>query len=255
MPAGRPQIVDPGSLYAFAHLFYSDFRSLVEGSWRWRPDEEKYAQLKAEIEKADLELSPDQKRSIEEGLQREVREGGLDVNDIANRRSYLEQYLIEMTRDLQLRDAAEDARKRLKIRGEPDVFEALLKAESPEQVREICEDAFVMRSVEVAPGQFREVRVPNWPIDGGSTLPMYMAQYASEFLAAKADPRFPHSSRSSSRLKQIWFLSRALAGALHGIKTRTAINLVGSRRPEQVFYGSRLTKPTRRHKKARRRRS
>jgi hypothetical protein len=249
MPAGRPQVVDPGSLYAFAHLFYWEFRGLVEGGWRWRPDEERYAGLKAEIEKEDPKLGPDQKRSIENVVQQEVREGRLNVNDIAKRRSDLEQDLLRMTRDLQLRDAAEDARKRLKIPGEPEVFDALLEAETPEQVRKICQDAFVMRSIEVAPGQYREVKVANWPISGGSALPAYLTQHAREFLAAKADPRFPGSSRSSSRLKQIWFLSRALAGAIYGIKTRTAINLIGSWRPEQVSNEARLTKPTRQQRK------
>jgi hypothetical protein len=255
MPAGRRQIADPGSLYSFAHLFYWDLKRLVEGGQRWRFDEARHAQLKAEIEEADLDLSPEQKRSVEEVMQQEIREGRLKVTDIAKRRTDLEQGLLEATREFLLQDAAEQARRTLKIPGEPEVFDALLKAETPEQVREICEDAFVMRSIEVAPGQYREVEVRNWPISGGSTLPMYLAQYASEFLAARADRRFPRSSRSSSRLKQIWFLSRALAGALHGIKTRTAINLVGSKRPEQVFYESRLAKPTRRHKKARKRRS
>ena len=216
------------------------------------PDEKRYAQLRAEIEKANLELTPEQKKSIEEGLQQDVGEGRLKVNDVAMRRIALEKDLLEMTRELLFRDAAEDSRRRLKIPGEPEIFEALLKAETPEQIREICDDAFVMRPSVVAPG--REVRVANWPISGGSTLPMYLTQHAREFLAAKSDPRFPRSSRSSSRLKQIWFLSRALAGALHGVKARTAINLVGSRRPEQVSYESRLTKPTRRHKKERKRR-
>jgi hypothetical protein len=253
MPAGRPQIVDPGTLYTFAHLFYWDFKRLVEGGQRWRLDEAKYAELKAGIEKGNLELTPEQKRSIEEGIRQEIQDGHLKVTDVGKRRSDMEQDLLEITRHLMHRDAAEEARRTLKIPGEPEVFEALLKAETPGQIREICDDAFVTRSIEVSPGQYREVRVANWPISGGSTLPRYLAEYAPEFLAAMADPRFPRSSRASSRLKQIWFLSRALAGALYGIKTRTAINLVGSKRPEQVFYESRLAKPTRRRNKTRKR--
>src|SRR5512143_1021435 len=35
MPAGRPQKVDPGSLYTFAHQFYWDLRSVQEGLFKF----------------------------------------------------------------------------------------------------------------------------------------------------------------------------------------------------------------------------
>lgn len=72
-----------------------------------------------------------------------------------------------------------------------------------------------------------------------------MSQFAEEFVEAKRDPRYPRSNRPSNQLKQLWFLSRALAGAVYGVKTRTAINLVGSMRPERVFHESRDGKPAR----------
>ena len=87
--------------------------------------------------------------------------------------------------------------------------------------------------------------MPNWPIAAGSVLPMYLSQHAAEFIAAKHDKRFPLSDRPTSQLKQLWFLSRALAAALYGVKLRTAINLVGSKRPEEVFEESRAAKPLR----------
>src|SRR5215467_9136293 len=115
MPAGRPQIVDPGTLYTFAHVFYWDFRGLVYGGERWRLDKAKYGQLQAQIAVADIELTPEQKRSIEEGLEREIQNGHLESADIDKRRLDIEQGLKEATRDLLLRDAAEEARKTLKI--------------------------------------------------------------------------------------------------------------------------------------------
>jgi hypothetical protein len=68
------------------------------------------------------------------------------------------------------------------------------------------------------------------------------------------DPRFPRCDvklRPTNRLKQFWFLSRALAGAAFGYRTRTSINLVGSLRPEQTFEESHAAKPVRRQRKLR----
>jgi hypothetical protein len=98
----------------------------------------------------------------------------------------------------------------------------------------------------------RDVEIPAWPIPVGSTFPGYLAQYAEQYVAALHDPRFPQcnvASRPSTKLKQFWFLSRALAGALFGITTRTAINLVGSLRPEQLFEESRDAKLRRKQRR------
>jgi len=88
-----------------------------------------------------------------------------------------------------------------------------------------------------------------WVADSGWEHPPHLpVQYAEQYVAALNDPRFPTcdtSKRSSTRLKQLWFLSRALAGAVFGVKPRTAINLVGSMRPEQVFQEARAGKPAR----------
>ena len=147
----------------------------------------------------------------------------------------------------------EEATRQLKVRGEPEVITQLLTAETPDQVREICKDAFAQVTCEIAPGVFKELTLPNWPIPAGSPLPRYLSEYASEFIAGRKDPRFPQSTdRPTSALKQLWFLSRALAGALYGVRTRTAINLVGSMRPEQIFEESRDGKPTRKRMRVRR---
>jgi len=137
-----------------------------------------------------------------------------------------------------------------KIPGEPEVLEDLLSAGTPERIREICEDAHIVTTIETAPGVFREVQMPNWPLPYGSLLPVYLSEHADAFIAAKSDSRYPKSERTSSRLKQLWFLSRALAGASFNISTRTAINLVGSTRPEEVFEGSRAARPRRKRRKS-----
>jgi hypothetical protein len=142
----------------------------------------------------------------------------------------------------------EEATRQLRIPGEPDVFDALLSAQTTEQVKEICRDALTEVTREIH-GVERKLTVPNWPISSGSVLPMYLSQYAAEFLAAKTHPKYPRSAtRPTTRLKQIWFLSRVLAGALYGVRARTAVNLVGSKRPEQVFNESRSSKSTRKHR-------
>lgn len=52
---------------------------------------------------------------------------------------------------------------------------------------------------------------------------------AGKFIAAKTDSRFPGSSRASSYDKRIWFIARVLAGAIHGLTIRTAIDRIPAR--------------------------
>jgi len=253
MPAGRPKKVDPGTLYAFAHDFYWQFRQIREGYFRWKFDEEEYKGLAAEIESQRIQLSDDQNLAIARAVIKEVQDGRLPEAEKEARLRELAAGNRLVTREWFHREAADEARKQVKVPGRPDVMKALLQARTPEEVRTICEDAFVSRTIRIG-GITKEVRMPNWPIPVGSPLPRYLSEYASEFLAAKSDLRFPKSTaRPSSRLKQLWFLSRALAGALYGVRTRTAINLVGSMRPEQLFEESRDGKPARKRMRARRR--
>jgi hypothetical protein len=142
------------------------------------------------------------------------------------------------------------------VPGEANVIADLLSAKMPEEIRRICKDAFTTAEREVKPGEIREVAIANWPISVSSVLPSYLCQYAAQFIAARKDRRFPKSTtRPSSRLKQIWFLSRALAGALFGVTTRTAINLVGSKMPDKIFEESRAAKPRRAKQKKKGRRA
>ena len=247
MPAGRPRRVTPQNLYAFAHQFYSDLRRLAEGSYRWRFNQEKYKRLLAEIERT--QLSDEKESSVKHHVEKEIRAGRLKEEEKQRRLRDDEDGLLRATHEWHRIEAADEATEPVKIPGEPDVLRALLRARTPKQVRRICKDAFVTREVEVEPGRTESILVPNWPLSAGSVLPSHLSRCAEVFVAALRDRRFPRSDRPSNQLKQLWFLARALAGALFGIKARTAINLVGSRRPEQMFEESRAGKPVRRKRR------
>jgi len=250
---GRPNKVNAGTLYVFAHQFYWDFRRIDEGTVRWWFDRKKFQQLTDGLDDGSLIDNEDRAR-YRQRVDEEIRTGGLDPFQREQRLRDIEDAEKFGRHDWYSRAAAEEARREIKIPGEPDVIKVLLNPNStPEQVREVCKDAVMTRIFEVESG-VREAEVAAWPISFGSMFPTYLSQYAEEYVAALRDPRFPRcdiSMRPSSRLKQLWFLSRALAGALFGVKTRTAINLVGSMRPEQMFYESRSGKPARKQRKSR----
>jgi hypothetical protein len=252
--AGRPKMTDAGTIYALAHQFYWDFRRIVEGHFRWEYDAEEHGQLVGKIESQKVQLEYHQEVALAKAVVREIRDGRLQENQMQSRLREMKTGNLEVHRDWLHREAAEMCRKQVKVPGKPEVIEALLRAETPEAVRAVCADAFVLRSVEIAPGVTKELTVPNWPISVGSVLPEYLAGYALQFIAAKSDSRFPKStSRPSSRLKQLWFLSRALAGALYSVSVRTSINLVGAMKPDEIFEGSRSAKSSRRPAKGRNR--
>jgi hypothetical protein len=246
MTAGRPQKADAGTLYSFAHQFYWDFRTLAEGRSRKGFDRELFEKLSAEIRNKELYLTEEQKARIAALAEEEIASGRLQESQKAGWLRNAEDSQLAVLRYHYERLAADKATRQLRVPGEPDVIADLLSADKPEEIKSICDDAYITRSVEVQPNVFRDLKICNWPISIGSMLPSYLSQYAFEFIAARKDPRFPKSnSRPTSRLKQLWFLSRALAGALFGVTTRTAINLVGSMRPEKIFEESRAAKPAR----------
>src|SRR5207247_9274610 len=113
--------------------------------------------------------------------------------------------------------AGEESTKQLKVPGEPEIITQLLGAETPDQVHEICKDAYTQVNCEIARGVFKELRLPNWPIPVGSPLPSDLSQYASEFIAARKDPRFPQSTKRPTRgWNQPWSVSRGPTGARCG---------------------------------------
>ncbi len=252
MRVGRPQEADPGSLYALAGQFYWDFRRLSEGTARWLTDTEKYRELEKQALGVQIDLTEDQKARAREVTEEEIVKGLLREEDRENRIRAIEEIQRFATRDTLLRDAAEQSRKRLKVPGEQEVIELLLNRKiTREQIHDLCKHAVMTRKNVIDGFGPREIEVSAWPIPAGSSFPGYLSQYAEQYVAALNDPRFPRcdvSIRPSTRLKQFWFLSRALAGAVFGVATRTAINLVGSMRPEQMFHELRNGKPARKQK-------
>ena len=243
MPAGRPEQADPGTLYTWAHLFYWDFRRLSEGRSRWRFDPKKYQDLTKGVDDMQF-ISDEDSLRHEKIVDEEIRTGQLEPSQRGARIHYIADSENTVRREFFRREALAEAGTEIKVPGEQDVIRALLDPHTtPTQVRELCKESLM--KVEY---KGREIEVPAWPIPVGSSLPTYLDQYAGQYVAALNDPRFPRASifqRPSTRLKQFWFLSRALAGALYGVSTRTAINLVGSLRPEETAERSRFGKPER----------
>src|SRR5712692_7970980 len=79
MPAGRPQKADAGSVYAFAHQFYWDFRRLADGTHRWRFDEKKFLQLTTGLE--NIPRFDDEDRTRHQRIaDEEIRTGRLEAS-------------------------------------------------------------------------------------------------------------------------------------------------------------------------------
>lgn len=243
MRVGRPQIANPGELYTIAHLFYWDFRRLSEGSSRWHYNRKKYEELTKNIDELQFITDEDRVRH-RQIVDEEIRTGRLEPSERESRIRHIEDGEKTVRRESFRREAMDEARDVIKIPGEKDVIQVLLDlTTTPERIRELCSESLMKLNY-----QGQEIEVEAWPLPPGSTLPSYLTEYADQYVVALHDPRFPRSSifkRPTTRLKQFWFLSRALAGALHGVSTRTAINLVGSLRPEETAELTRYAKPER----------
>lgn len=237
-------------MYAFAHQFYWDFRRLSEGGIRRKFDKSKYDALTAHLDEIPVIDEEDRARH-RQIVTTEIAVGRLDPCLREERLRDIEDSERLVRQESYRQEAVAEATKQIKIRAETDVVNALLDPHiTADQIRELCKDAFMMRRITIG-NETRDVEVLAWPLPPGSTFPMYLSEYAEQYVMALNDPRFPHcdvSVRRSTRLKQFWFLSRALAGALFGISVRTAINLVGSQRPEQMFTAARYAKPRRKAK-------
>jgi hypothetical protein len=230
-----------------AHMFYWELRAIDEGTRRWRFIPEKYEELTEGLDELPLVDDEDRVRHAQI-VDEEIRTGRLESSRREERLRDIEDSELTVRREHYRREAADEARMELKVPGERDVVDALLDPGiTAGEVRALCEDALMTRTFKLGT-EIREIEIPAWPIPAGSSLPGYLSQHAEQHVAALNDPRFPRcdvTARPSTRLKQLWFVSRALAGALWGVKVRTAINLVGSLRPEEVFEDSRNAKPER----------
>src|SRR6266436_2167710 len=189
MGAGRPQKADPGTLYAFAHQFYWDFRRLLEGGVRWRVDKKAAEQLTSELER-DVQLNEEQKARAEQVAEEEVRSGLIKEAEKEARRRDIEDSQLTVTRDWLQRLAIEKSTRELRIPGEPEVIESLLDPNTtPEQIRVLCKGAFMKRTVRLG-SETREVDFPAWPIPPGSAFPTYLSEFAEDYVLALHDPRF-----------------------------------------------------------------
>ncbi len=250
MTAGRPRHAQPGTLYVLAQELYWDLRRLAEGKTRLWFDKRQYERLKAEPIDEPIQFSPQEEARLRGIVEKEVQNGRTKSWQKADRLVALKR-----SESVGIRNylAIDEAMKRIKVPGQLDVFAVLMAPDTTaDQIRKICKGAFMNRTL-VLGAETKEVEMPAWPIVLGSLLPGYLSQHAEAFVAAKRDPRFPCcdvSRRPTNRWKQLWFLARALAGAVCGVRTRTAINLVGSTRPEELFDYSRHAKAKRKpHKR------
>lgn len=241
-----PQAALPGEVFFFAQMFYRDLRLLDTGYPQWRLDSKRLQAIGSAIQ-----LTDEDRARVERDVDQKIADGQIKPGQRADRIETDEESELSLKREGAIYLRGAEARREFKVPGEPDILATLLRAKTIRRVQQICVDAFTERRTQIQPGVFKSVRVLNWPISPGSTLPMYLSKYAEQFLAAKNDPRYPRTDRPSSKLKQIWFLSRALAGAVFNLSPRTTVNLVGSRRPEEIFQDSRAAKLVRKPIKSR----
>lgn len=243
MPAGRPRKVTIGTLYGLARDFYWELKSVEEGLWQASVHHEKRKRLLTQVEET-AELDTEEVIELRQRVAHYTQNAAFPPNE--NFLRYM-QGEIEAHRQLdESNTAIELTQKWKEIPGRPGIIDELLNANTSEQIQKICVGGYKTEEKPDVFGNVIEVLVPVWPISGESILPSKLSQHAPEFIEAKNDPRFPKSGRPTSRLKQLWFLSRALAGAVHGIRTRTAINLIGSVRPDESDKLSKIAQRPRR---------
>ena len=249
MAAGRPKRVDRRRLYTSAETLYWEFRTFIDGNVRWESDPEQYEQLIRQVGRGPIPVDDNNRRSFRLTVEDEIRSGRLAEQLRQQRLRELELDYRVRTRAWMKENLRGLADKDINIPGQPEVLKALFHAGTAAEVRKICADAYIQRRIEVQPGVFGSVRTPKWPINEMSPLPSHLERYAEQFIEAKRGPRYPRSRRPSTLLKQLWFLSRTLAGAAYGESPRTSINLVGSKRPEQIFEESSAATPKRKKRR------
>ena len=191
MRRGRKRKADPGMLHGLAQQLYADFVSLSEGRWKWFLEKEKHQQLNQQIESAELQLTEGQKARAVEVADEEVRRGKIQESDRTNRIREIEEKQLPVTRDHLFLAAPLEIGRAVRVRGQPELIEVLLNRGIPsEQIRELCKDAFMRRTVTLG-SEIREVEVPAWPISMGSMLPACLTKFSDHYVGALNDPRFP----------------------------------------------------------------
>ena len=263
MTAGRRRIADRRALSGLAHHFYWELKTLNEGIAQYVVDRKQRARFLREAETAAQFGTPPgigrnrtgSRQSYDStlGSATPMREGR--IAPLVAKRKKRPEVPSSVHRKLASTTARRGSERLIRRPGNPEIIKDLLRATTQTEIREICSDAFTPVREQSFTGELVEVSKPNWPISGASMLPNALTQFASQFIAAKRDQRFPKSDRPTSRLRQLWFLSRVLAGATYGIQTRTAINLLGGIRPDECVDLAQLSKRSRRTSKARKKKN
>lgn len=217
-------------LNLLARLYYVDLHGLAYGRFLRRIDRHHVEQRVRAANVTKLNFGV--RAKIEEEVDQSIADGIVAESD---RERIIEdhKYIALFHKEREISETAgEEAEIWIKEPGRPEVLRALLNASTVAEIRKLCEGAYKMTRGEVRAGVYKDLKVEAWPIEFGSVFPEYLSKYAEQFIAARHEPRFPRSDRPSSGKKRLWFLACALAGAVLGIETRTAVNLlVGVKRP------------------------
>ena len=219
-----PQPAPQKDLRRFTNAVYSCFLELAKT--RRRFDRNRYEDMKERARKSYPPLTEEEQSDLEQGI--------ADIKDsrwteaekdrrIRNRvdGAQADALIREFERAQEFSMRRVDEQKRWFVEG-------LLVTQTPDRVRETCKNAFPP-TMTLPVNLKEEVEVAGYL--GGDDLARILETYAEQFIAAKHEKKYPRSAtRASSRRKQLWFLSCALAGAVYGIKTRTAFDRLQSRR-------------------------
>ena len=225
-----PKPIDPRQLRLFAELYFWDFKALAYGKSQNKFDSALYEEEVRPLTK--LRLNFGERSDIMEKARREFFNGNIHMLDEKTLARDLGVVHLSQ-KDSKMREAAaRKASSKIRRSAASRVLASLLKASTAEEVRKICRRAFREVETEIEPGIYAKASVARWPIEDHSMFPFYLSKHAEQFLLAKLDTRFPRSTRPTSNEKKIWFLSCALAGAVQGIATRTAVNILRSSRPD-----------------------
>lgn len=238
------QPVAKHELFAVAQTLYRDFRRLVYG-WPHSPHGKTTGSAGELDDSALAVLSDKDKAEIEAQVDKEIVRGYYRPSDRQQRLRAIEQEFLDSFKETEASEWMWNWQKKRVWDGQPDMFYSLVHYTSRDVLYSLCQGAFRYHPVKNKAGVTRTAVVRHWPIPRASLLPRYITQYWKEFAAAKKDSRFPRSKRPTTQEKQMWFLARALAGAAFGLQPRTAINLIGSTRPEQLLEKARDAKPSR----------
>ena len=225
-----PAAVSRIALRGFSRLYFRDLRALARGRKIRKFSGQRYEKHIHE------HLSPrpsyGQRLEIEEQVAKSVSAGEISIENAPG----VIGDLVVIKQFLKNRNAHDAAEKMAWVKHDElkctSAIQAILNG-SADEIRQACVGAFKIVEKEVRKGEFQPVEIPVWPIDDGSQFPYYLAIHAEQIVTARIDPHYPGSNRPSSQEKQLRFLARALAGAVQGRSTRTAINILNRRKKKR----------------------